>query len=214
MSDTKLEDNVRDQLLGDASLNSSRIKIHANGADVILSGVVDTLHEKMRAAEDVARLTGVHEVRNELVVDKSHTTVPDADLRATAQAGLDANGLIPKGELSISVSDGWITINGNVHHYYQRQAADHVLRHLAGVQGLTNNVTVSKDPAQDVSKTISAALTRDAAVDATAVKVTDDNGAVTLNGTVKTFAEKQEAERAASLAPGVVSVTNDLVIAG
>ena len=214
MSNTKLEDNVRDQLLGDASLNSSRIKIQANGADVILSGVVDTLHEKLRAAEDAARLTGVQQVRNELVVDKSHATVPDADLRATAQAGLDANGLVPKGQLTISVSDGWITINGNVHHYYQRQAAEHVVRHLTGVQGLTNNVTVAKDAAQDVSKAISAALTRDASVDATAVKVTDDNGAVRLNGTVKTFAEKQEAERAASSAPGVVSVKNELVIAG
>jgi len=214
MSNTDLEALVRDQLKGDASLDASRIKIDADGSNVVLSGVVDTLHQKLRAAEDVRRLTGVHDLRNELVVNKSHERVPDADLKATAQAGLDANGLVPKDTLTISVSDGWITLTGNVRHYYQRQAAEHVIRHLSGVQGMTDNVTVSKDPAVDVSKAISGALSRSAAVDADAVKVADTEGAVTLTGTVKNLAEKEEAERAASSAPGVVSVKNDLVVTG
>jgi osmotically-inducible protein OsmY len=213
MPNTELEANVRAQLDGDAGLNASRIKVSADGSSVVLSGVVDTLHEKLRAGEDTRRLTGVGDLDNELVVDKSHKRVPDADLAATARAGLDANGLVPKDALTVSVDDGWITLTGNVRHYFQIQAAEHVVRHLTGVQGVTNHVTVSKDPAVDVSKTISAALSRNAAVDAATVKVSDVDGVVTLTGTVKNFAEKEEAERSASSAPGVVSVKNDLAIA-
>ena len=213
MSNTKLEANVRDQLLGDASIESSRIKIEAEASTVILSGLVDTLHQKLRAGEDASRLTGVNHVRNDIIIDKSHERVPDADLRATAQAGMDANGLVPKGALTINVADRWITLTGNVRHHYQRRAAEHVARRLTGVQGLTDNLTVSKDPSVDVSEAISAALSRDAAVNAKTVQVTDTGGAVTLSGTVKTFAEKQEAERSASASPGVVAVKNNLVVA-
>jgi len=214
MSNTELEGTVHDQLAGDSHIDASRIKIHADGTSVSLSGVVDTLHQKLRAEEDTRRLTGVHHVSNDLIVNKSHDRVPDADLKATAQAGLDANGLVPKDVIRIGVSDGWITLTGNVRHYHQRQAAEHVVRHLTGVQGVTDDVTVSKDPAADVSKAISGALSRTATVDADSVKVTDEDGAVTLTGTVRNIAEKEEAERAASAAPGVISVKNNLAVTG
>ncbi len=213
MSDTALETNVRDQLSGDARVDASRIKIDADGGVVVLSGVVDSLHEKLRAAEDVMRLTGVRELRNDLVVNTSHMRVPDRDLRATAQAGLDANDLVPKDTLTVRVKDGWVTLSGNVRHYYQRQEAERVIRHLSGVQGFTSNVTVANDPTVDVSKAITAAFERNAVLDAEQVTVTDVGGVVTLSGTVKNLAEKEEAERAASAAPGVVSVTNNLVVA-
>jgi osmotically-inducible protein OsmY len=213
VSDTALETNVRDQLTGDARVDASRIKIDADGGVVVLSGVVDSLHEKLRAAEDVMRLTGVRELRNDLVVNTSHMRLPDRDLRATAQAGLDANDLVPKDTLTVRVKDGWVTLSGNVPHYYQRQEAERVIRHLSGVQGLTSNVTVANDPTVDVSKAITAAFERNAVLDAEKVTVTDVGGVVTLSGTVKNLAEKEEAERAASAAPGVVSVTNNLVVA-
>jgi osmotically-inducible protein OsmY len=213
VSDTALETNVRDQLSGDARVDASRIKIDADGGVVVLSGVVDSLHEKLRAAEDVMRLTGVRELRNDLVVNTSHMRVPDRDLRATAQAGLDANDLVPKDTLTVRVEDGWVTLSGNVRHHYQRQEAERVIRHLSGVQGFTSNVTVANDPTVDVSKAITAAFERNAVLDAKQVTVTDVGGVVTLSGTVKNLAEKEEAERAASAAPGVVSVTNNLVVA-
>ena len=213
MSNTALEANVRDQLSGDARVDASRIKIDADGGVVVLSGVVDSLHEKLRAAEDVMRLTGVRELRNDLVVNTSHVRVSDRDLRATAQAGLDANDLVPKDTLTVRVKDGWVTLSGNVRHYYQRQEAERVIRHLSGVQGFTSNVTVANDPTVDVSKAITAAFERNAVLDAEKVTVTDVGGVVTLSGTVKNLAEKEEAERAASAAPGVVSVTNNLVVA-
>jgi osmotically-inducible protein OsmY len=213
VSNTALETNVRDQLSGDARVDASRIKIDADGGVVVLSGVVDSLHEKLRAAEDVMRLTGVRELRNDLVVNTSHMRVPDRDLRATAQAGLDANDLVPKDTLTVRVEDGWVTLSGNVRHHYQRQEAERVIRHLSGVQGFTSNVTVANDPTVDVSKAITAAFERNAVLDAEQVTVTDVGGVVTLSGTVKNLAEKEEAERAASAAPGVVSVTNNLVVA-
>ncbi len=213
-TNSQLETNVRDQLAGDASIDASRIKIHANGGYVELSGVVDSVHQKFRAGEDTQRLTGVKSVSNHLVVNNSHQQVSDAELTATAEAGLDANGLVPKDKVSISVSDGWVTLTGNVRHYYERQAAAHVIRHLSGIQGFTNKVTVSKDPSANVSQSISDAIGRMATVEAQSVKVADADGVVTLTGTVHNVAEKEEAERAASAAPGVVSVNNEIVVAG
>lgn len=213
-ANTDLEATVREQLDGDASIDASRIKIEAEGGMVVLSGVVHSLHQKLRAGEDTTRLTGVKSVTNHLIVNKSEEHVSDTDLRAKAQAGLDANGLVPKGAVKVAVSDGWVTLTGNVHHYYERQAAEHVIRHLSGIQGMSSNVSVAKDPTANVSESITAALNRVATVDAKAVNVSDTDGVVTLTGTVKNVAEKEEAERAASTAPGVVSVTNDLVVAG
>jgi len=212
MASTTLDSMVRAQLDGDSGLDASRVKIMVDGSVVTLGGVVDTLHEKLAAAEDARRLTGVSEVHNELIVDKSKQRVADADLKATAQAGLDANGLVPKGAITLNAADGWITLTGNVHHLYQKQAAEHVIRHLTGVQGMTDKITVSKDPSVDITKSITAALTRNAAVDANAIKVADVNGVVTLSGAVKSEAERQEVERAAAQTAGVVSVENQVTV--
>ena len=76
--------------------------------------------------------------------------------------GLDANGLVPKDALTVSVTDGWVTLSGNVRHYYQRQEAERVIKHLSGIKGFTSDVTVSKDPTIDVSKAITSALERNA----------------------------------------------------
>jgi osmotically-inducible protein OsmY len=103
-------------------------------------------------------------------------------------------------------------MSGNVHHYYERQAAEHVIRHLRGLAGFTDDVTVSQDPGASVSEGITDSLVRTAAVDANNVKASDSGGNVTLSGTVRSYAEKQEAVRSAWLAPGVVSVDDQLVI--
>ena len=213
LNDAEVAHDVLEELLWDTSLDSSRINVTAEDGTVVLTGFVDTYFERMAAEQRAWAISGVRHVRNELVVDLAAREVLDADLASAARAGLDANSLVPKGAVSVTVTDGWVTMTGNVRHYFQRMAAEHVVSHLRGLRGFTDDVTVSPEPAQDVSAGIRDSLTRNAAVDADGITVTDHAGAVSLDGTVRSYTESLEAERAAGRAPGVVQVTNNLIVA-
>jgi osmotically-inducible protein OsmY len=212
MSNAQITRDVLDELLWDDRIDASGVTVTADDGTVVLGGMVNFYHEKWNAGEDANRVQGVRGVVNEIEVDTAAREVRDDELEAAARAGLDANGLVPKGAIKIAVEDGRVAMSGNVHHYYEREAAEHVIRHLRGLADFTDLVTVSQDPAADVSAGISDSLVRNAAVDADMIKVTDDGGRVTLSGTVRSYAEKQEARRAALVAPGVTSVDDELVV--
>jgi osmotically-inducible protein OsmY len=214
MSNAELTRDVLDELLWDDSIDASRITVSADDGRVVLGGTVAFFHEKEQAGEDASRISGVRDVVNQIEVDLTTRDLLDDDIAKSARAGLDANGLVPKGKVNIAVTDGWVAMSGNVHHYYERQAAEHVVRHLRGITGFTDDVTVAQDPGVAVSDGISDSLTRNAAVDANGIKVSDSGGNVTLTGTVHSYAERQEAVRSAWMAPGVINVDDQLVIAG
>ena len=212
MSNAQITRDVLDELLWDDRIDVSRVTVTADDGTVVLGGTVDSYHERFDAEEDASRVVGVRSVQNEIEVDTAARKVNDEQLPAAARAGLDSNGLVPKGTIDIRAEDGRIVLSGNVHHYYELQAAEHVIRHLDGLSDYSSLVTVSQDPAAAVSEGIFDSLTRNAAVDAEMIKVTDDGGNVTLSGTVRSYAEKQEAKRAALMAPGVVSVDDEIVV--
>jgi osmotically-inducible protein OsmY len=213
MSNAQITRDVLDELLWDDRIDASHVTVTADNGTIVLGGSVDYYHEKWNAGEDASRVTGVTNVLNEIVVDAAARKEHDDELVAAARAGLDANGLVPKGAISVTAEDGRIVMSGNVHHYYELQAAEHVIRHLRGLTDFTDLVTVSQDPSVAVSEGIADSLTRNAAVDADMIKVIDTDGNVTLSGSVRSYAEKQEAKRAALMAPGVVSVEDQLVVA-
>ena len=212
MFDTEIERNVLDELLWDKSISAKKINATVSNGQVTLTGAVSTYYDKYRAGEDARRVHGVTGVKNEILVDITAERKLDADLVDAAEKGFASNTLVPPDAVKVTAEDGWVTMTGNVEHHFQRQAAHFVVRHLPGLRGFSDRVTVSQDPAKDTAKRISESLTRNAAVDASKINVTDDAGVVTLSGTVRSYAEMKEAERSAWGSPGVTSVHDQLVI--
>jgi osmotically-inducible protein OsmY len=123
------------------------------------------------------------------------------------------NTIIPQEHVTVSVSDGWLTLNGTVDWQYQKEAAARLVRDLTGVKGVTNNITIkSRVHTADVKTKIEDAFRRSAEIDARRINVTAIDGQVVLSGNVRSWAERQEAERAAWAAPGVSSVDDRITV--
>jgi osmotically-inducible protein OsmY len=212
MFDARVARDVLDGLIGDDRINANEINAAVVDGVVTLTGRVATPYEKWVAGEDAAAVGGVADVRNDIDVDASESRPEDSELAMAAAIALARNGLVPFGAVDVVALNGWITATGNVHHQVQRQAVDHTLRHVLGLRGWTNRVTVSRAPANDVSKRITASLQDHAGAAARSIEVRDDGGVVRLTGTVRSRAEMRAVERAAWDAPGVTTVINELSV--
>jgi osmotically-inducible protein OsmY len=153
------------------------------------------------------------------VANDLHVHIPNTDRRTDteiAQAGVSTlkwSTVVPDGQVSVSVNDGWITLAGTVDWAYQRDAATRAVRDLVGVKGVVNHILVQpRVKAADVRAKIEAAFARSAELDARRVNVTAADGTVILSGNVRSWAERMEAERAAWGAPGVHQIDDRLTV--
>ena len=123
------------------------------------------------------------------------------------------NILVPHDKIQVIVEDGWITLKGEVPWFYQREEAEQAVRTLAGVKGVSNLITVALSPTpRDVKQRITESLRRAAQFDADRITVDVDGGKVILDGHVRSWAERDAAERAAWSAPGVTEVVNRITV--
>jgi osmotically-inducible protein OsmY len=217
-SDKDLERDVRDELAFDPRVDVKAIAVTARAGVVTLSGSVPTYAAKIGAYHDAERVNGVRAVveHMEVALPDAHAR-SDADLAKTVADSLLWHVDVPYGKINTSVRDGWVTLEGTVDWAYQRSAAKDALRYLTGIKGLRDLIAVSPSrPASaiDVKQHIKAALTRSAEVDAQGITVdTADGGGVTLRGTVHSWAEREEAVRAAWATTGVRKVQDELTYA-
>ena len=129
--------------------------------------------------------------------------------RPEAMNALTWNILVPHDRIQVKVEKGWVTLEGTVEWYYQKEEAERSVRNLTGVRGVSNLVTVRAQPLpSDIRERIKDALQRGAEFDAERITVDIQGGKVTLRGTVRSYAEMKDAERAARNAPGVREVEN------
>ena len=208
-----LELDVRDELEWDPVLDDSRVVVKADDGRVILTGTVPTYYDHTRAADDAWRVGGVRDVDNELLVGLIGGAVTDADIMVACKEALDADRFVPSGSVTATAVDGWVTLDGQVRRHFQRQAAEHAVRKVDGVLGVTDNVEISSDPIpSDVADRINKALQRNAIIDDSLIDVSNTGHTIYLDGTIGSYAARWDAEEAAWAAPGVTDVVDRLVI--
>ena len=213
-TDAELKGAVTEELVWTAGLNSANIGVAADDGAVTLSGEVESYPEKLRAEQAMLRVAGVTAFADEITVRGSWEGVNDTDIARSAGEALNLCVDVPGGEVKAAVHDHAITLSGRVTWYYQREAAASAVQSLPGVSHVNNMITIR--PAvktRDIKAAILAALVRSAQIEsAHTIVMADDVGVVTLDGRVRSWSERREAENAAWTAVGVTDVVNHLRI--
>ena len=181
---------------------------------VTLHGAIASYAHKTTAERVALRVYGVKAVANDLAVHlPADFTRTDSDIAQAVLNALKWNTLVPADKLAIVVTDGWIRLDGTLDWQYQKDAAVRAVRDLLGVKGVTNNIIVKpRVKTGEVRDKIEAAFKRSAEIDARRISVAAEDGKVILSGNVHSWAERQEAERAAWAAPGVTQVEDRIAI--
>jgi osmotically-inducible protein OsmY len=206
-----LRDLVMRQLAWDPQVDATMIGVTNKDGIVTLSGYVETYAARLAAERSARKVYGVKAVANELVVKLAEERI-DPDIANDALHALANRVDVPEG-ITVTVRDGHIALGGRVTWNYQRVSAERAVKYLRGVRGVFNNIVVAPGASpKDVETRIFDALKRLADVDARRVHVMADGPRVVLSGFVRSWNEREEAERAAWTAPGVSTVDNRIAV--
>ncbi|MHC5542708.1 BON domain-containing protein [Singulisphaera rosea] len=213
-SDHELQHDVLDELEWEPSVKAPEIGVAARDGVVTLTGSVSTYNEKVTAERAAKRIQGVKAVANDIKVRlRSGGERTDTDIAQGVIQALRWKTTVPAERLEVAVSDGWVTLEGEVDRHYQKEAAEEAVYPLLGVHGVFNRISIKpKVSASDVKSQIELAFRRCAKMDSQRLQVEAIDGKVTLKGNVRSWAERQEAERTAWAAPGVSAVDNLLMV--
>ena len=213
-SDMELQRDVLDELKWDPAVNAAQIRVEVKDSVVTLTGRVEYFAQKWAAEWAAKRVSGVKALAVEIRVEPTRfRDLTDAEIARVAENALKWHAHVPQDRIKVSVEKGWITLEGEVEKQFEKETARQVVLHLAGVTGVSNQIVLKpKVEPTEVKVKIEAAFQRSAVVDAKRITVKAEGGKVILTGTVRTWEEYQNAERAAWAAPGVHEIKNLLKI--
>lgn len=220
-SDTQLQSDIMDELKWEPTIQAAEIGVTVKDGIVTLSGQVDSFAKKGAAERAVKRVLGVRGLKEEIKIQLvAPAILRDEEIAETVGKVLLWNSGIPQHRIMTVVQNGHITLNGDVDWKYQKEAAEDSVRHLNGVTGVTNWITIKPSipvvKESEVKNRIEGALRRNARLllASQKIQVESSGSKVVLRGSVGSLAEFEEAEASAWSAPGVTHVENNLIVTG
>lgn len=214
-SDSEIERDVRDELNWNPDLDATDIAVSVKNGVVALTGFTKSYADRYEAESAAKRVVGVKGVANDIEVRlPALDERPDPEIARDAVAALKSQLPLSHENMKVIVKNGWVTLEGTAEWQYQKSTAEFAVRRIKGVKGLTNSIVVKpRVEPTEIQKKILDAFKRNAEVDANRIQVETHGNEVVLKGTVRSWIEREEAERVAWSAPGVTRVDDRLVVA-
>lgn len=214
-TDSEIQQAVLRELKWDSRVEQTEVGVTVQHGIVTLTGIVDSYAKKMAAQEAAHRVFGVLDVANDLQVRAVGSMArTDGEIAKAVRNALEWDIWVNEERISSTVSNGFVTLEGDVNLLRERDDVERTVRRLAGVRGVDNRIRVKPVSlkAEDVREAIEAALERRAEREARHIKVEVHDSGVKLSGPVRSWAEKRAILGVVSHAPGVQAVEEYLYV--
>jgi osmotically-inducible protein OsmY len=213
-ADYLLQRAIKDMLVDDQRVDAEKISAVALGGNVTLRGFVPTAYEKNLAAELAAKMEGVTEVRNELVVESPRPRL-DEDIAADVRDAIKQDDYVDSSAINVECSHGTVILTGEVQHRWERANAELDAWSAPGVLQVVDNIGVISNPSrpdEEIKRQIKGDMVKNIRLDPSRVDVEVADGVVRLSGRVPTLSQKWLAADESWRTPGVREVVNEIAV--